>query len=36
MLQSQAHSQQLFRQSILRIKQGKAPADETALDVRCP
>lgn len=34
MLHQQAHSQQLFRQAILRIKQAKAPADDIALEVR--
>jgi hypothetical protein len=34
MLHQQAHSQQLFRQAILRVKQAKAPADEIALEVR--
>jgi hypothetical protein len=37
MLHQQAHSQQLFRQAIDRVKQAKAPADETALEVPiCP
>lgn len=35
MLHQQAHSQQLFRQAIARIKQAKAPSDEMALEVRC-
>lgn len=34
MLQSQAHSQQLFLRAILRVKQATAPSDEVALDVR--
>lgn len=34
MLHEQAHSQQLFRQAIVRIKQAKAPADDIALEVR--
>jgi len=34
MLHQQAHSQQLFRQAIVRVKQAKAPADEIALEVR--
>ncbi|KAE8853413.1 hypothetical protein PTNB73_02263 [Pyrenophora teres f. teres] len=32
MLHQQAHSQQLFRQAIVRVKQAKAPADEIALE----
>ena len=37
MLHQQAHSQQLFRQAIDRVKQAKAPADEIALEVPiCP
>ncbi|CAG5155381.1 uncharacterized protein ALTATR162_LOCUS3633 [Alternaria atra] len=32
MLHQQAHSQQLFRQAIDRVKQAKAPADEIALE----
>ncbi|KAH6869930.1 hypothetical protein BKA58DRAFT_167686 [Alternaria rosae] len=32
MLHQQAHSQQLFRQAILRVKQARAPADEIALE----
>lgn len=34
MLHQQAHSQQLFSQAMLRIKQAKAPADDIALEVR--
>ncbi|KAG9185538.1 hypothetical protein G6011_06869 [Alternaria panax] len=32
MLHQQAHSQQLFRQAILRVKTAKAPADDIALE----
>lgn len=35
MLHQQAHSQQLFRRAILRVKQAKSPSDEIALEVRC-
>ncbi|KAI4934971.1 hypothetical protein J4E86_011413 [Alternaria arbusti] len=36
MLHQQAHSQQLFGQAILRVKQASAPADEIALEVPMP
>lgn len=32
MLHQQAHSQQLFRRAILRVKQAKSPSDEIALE----
>jgi hypothetical protein len=36
MLHLQSHSQQLVRCAIQRVKQGRAPADEVALEVRWP
>lgn len=36
MLHLQAHSQQLVRRALDRIKQSAAPADEIALEVRMP
>lgn len=35
MLHQQAHSQQLLRRAIIRVKQARSPADEIALEVRC-
>jgi hypothetical protein len=35
MLHLQSHSQQLVRSAINRVKQGKQPSDEIALEVRC-
>jgi hypothetical protein len=36
MLHLQSHSQQLIRRAIQRVKQGKPPTDEVALEVRIP
>lgn len=34
MLHLQAHSQQLVRRAVQRVKQGMPPSDEAALEVR--
>lgn len=36
MLHLQSHSQQLVGRAIQRVKQGRPPADEVALEVRMP